>query len=155
MDKHLIPTTVDDVEYIAPRLREADRQECLAATGKEPLEVLKMSLLIGDMTLTLTATDGTRVGLLGVAKSPLPDAGVIWLCATDDIYQYQMTFLRRSIKVLPLLHDRYPVLHNAVDARNELHMKWLKWMGFTFINRHEEWGHGKLPFYEFVRIKNV
>lgn len=155
MDKHLIPTTVEDVEYIAPRLREADRQECIAATGKDPLEILKMSLLIGDITLTLTATDGTRVGLLGVAKSPLPDAGVIWLCATDDIYQYQMTFLRRSKKVLPKLLELYPVLHNAVDARNELHIKWLKWMGFTFIKRHEEWGAEKRPFYEFVRIRNV
>ena len=152
MDKHLIPTTVEDVEYIAPRLREADRQECTAATGKDPLEILKMSLLIGDITLTLTATDGTRVGLLGVAKSHLPDAGVIWLCATDDIYQYQMTFLRRSKKVLPKLLELYPVLHNAVDARNELHIKWLKWMGFTFIKRHEEWGAEKRPFYEFVRI---
>jgi hypothetical protein len=155
MDKYLVPTKLEDVEHIAPRLREADRRECLAATGKEPLDVLKMSLLIGDFTYTMTAPDGTKVGLFGVCKSPLEGAGVIWLCATDDIYQYQMTFLRRSKEFLENLLNDYVVLHNAVDARNTLHIKWLKWMGFTFIKKHEHWGYEQRPFYEFVRINNV
>ena len=40
----------------------------------------------------------------------------------------------------------------VVDARNELHIKWLKFMGFKFIQRHENFGVAKLPFYEFLRI---
>jgi hypothetical protein len=152
MDKYLTPTTVDDITYIAPRLRTADHQECLAATGREPLGVLMESLEIGAKTLTMRSPTGQRVGLLGVVQSPIPEAGAIWLCATDDIYQWQMTFLRQSKLVLPKLQANYLALYNYVDARNTVHLKWLKWMGFTFINKHEHFGVEQRLFYEFVRI---
>jgi hypothetical protein len=156
MDKLLTPTTVEDVEYIAPKLRTADKNECQAATGKEPLDVLLSSLEIGDLTLTLRTPQGERVGLCGVVASHLDNAGIIWMCATDDIYQHQMTFLRNSKAALAKLSQGYTVLFNCVDARNTVHMKWLDWMGFTFINKHETYGAESRPFYEFVRInKNV
>ena len=155
MDKLLTPTTVEDVDYIAPKLRQADRNECLAATGKAPLSVLYTSLMIGDMTLTMRSPDGERVGLCGVASSPIDDAGVVWMCATDDIYQHQTTFLRNSKKALQELSEDYLVLFNCVDARNTVHIKWLRWMGFTFINEHPNYGAEKRLFYEFVRINHV
>ena len=154
MDKLLTPTTVGDVEYIAPRLRQADRDECLASTGKEPLGILQQSLNLGDTTLTLRAPTGDRVGICGVVPSTaIPEAGVVWMVATDDIYQHQITFLRNSKRALQYLSEDYLVLYNCVDARNSVHIKWLKWMGFTFINKHENYGAEKRLFYEFVRIK--
>jgi hypothetical protein len=36
MNKYLTPTSVNDLDYIAPKLRQADKNECLAATGKAP-----------------------------------------------------------------------------------------------------------------------
>ena len=154
MDKLLTPTTVGDVEYIAPRLRQADRNECLASTGKEPLGILKQSLNLGDTTLTLRAPTGDRVGVCGVVPSTaIPEAGIVWMVATDDIYQHQITFLRNSKRALQYLSEDYLVLYNCVDARNSVHIKWLKWMGFTFINKHENYGAEKRLFYEFVRIK--
>ena len=39
-----------------------------------------------------------------------------------------------------------------MDARNDLHIKWLKWMKFTFINKVNEFGYEKKPFYEFIKI---
>lgn len=156
MDKLLTPTTVEDIDFVAPRLRKADYNECLASTGQKPRGVLLKGLDLGDITLTLRSPSGDRVGLCGVVSSPLENAGVIWMCATDDIYQHQMTFLRNSKAALAHLGEDYSVLFNCVDARNTVHMKWLDWMGFTFINKHEQYGAAKLPFYEFVRItKNV
>ena len=155
MDKILTPTTVEDIDYISPRLRQADKDECLAATGKEPLGILYQSLMIGDLTLTMRTPEGERVGLCGVAPSPLENAGVVWMCATDAIMKHQMAFLRRSKAALNYLSQDYGVLHNCVDARNEIHIKWLKWMGFTFINKHEKYGAEQRPFYEFVRITHV
>jgi hypothetical protein len=112
------------------------------------LEGLKM----GDKTLTMVAPTGIPVGLLGVGKSMIEGAGSIWLLATDDIEKYQITFLRHSKKVLKELQQDYLALHNYVDARNSLHIKWLKWMGFTFINKLDRFGVEQRPFYEFVRI---
>lgn len=151
--KYLTPTSVNDLDYIAPRLRQADRNECLAATGKEPLGILYQSLLLGDITLTMRTPEGKRVGLCGVAPSPFSDAGVVWMCATDAIMKHQMAFLRRSKAALDYLSADYDVLHNCVDARNTVHIKWLKWMGFSFINKHETYGVEQRPFYEFIRIR--
>ena len=154
MDKLLTLTTVEDVEYISPRLRQADRDECLASTGKEPLGILHQGLNLGDITLTLRAPNGDRVGVCGVVPSTaIPEAGVVWMVATDDIYQHQITFLRNSKRALQYLSEDYLVLYNCVDARNSLHIKWLQWMGFTFIKKHENYGAEQRPFYEFVRIK--
>ena len=152
-NKYLTPTTVDDVVYLAPRLRKADRSECLAATGREPIGVLMDGLRLGDVTLTMRSpTDGERVGIVGVVPSYIEGAGAIWLCATDNIHQHQISFLRKSKTFLPLLQRNYLALHNCVDARNTVHIKWLKWMGFTFIKKHEHWGVERRLFYEFVRI---
>ena len=152
-NKYLTPATVDYVVYVAPRLRKADRSECLAATGREPIGVLMDGLRLGDVTLTMRSPkDGQRVGIVGVVPSYVEGAGAIWLCATDDIYQHQISFLRKSKTFLPLLQRNYLALHNCVDARNTVHIKWLKWMGFTFIKKHEQWGVEKRLFYEFVRI---
>jgi hypothetical protein len=74
------------------------------------------------------------------------------MVATDELLEYQMKFLRRSRIYIELIQQEYPLLHNVVDARNELHIKWLKWMGFKFIQLHEEYGVEKRPFYEFIRI---
>jgi hypothetical protein len=50
---------------------------------------------------------------------------------------------------------RFPLLHNFTDARNVVHHRWLRWLGFNFIARHERYGAAGLPFLEFVRISNV
>ena len=155
MDKLLTPTVVEDVDFIAPRLRKADYNECLASTGQQPLGVLLNSLNLGDISLTLRAPNGDRVGLCGVVPSALKEAGVVWMVATDDIHQHQTTFLRNSKRALQNLSKDYLVLFNCVDARNSVHIKWLKWMGFTFINKHENYGAEKRLFYEFVRINHV
>ena len=156
MDKLLTPTTVEDIDYVSPRLRQADYNECLASTGQQPRGVLHRGLTLGDISLTLRAPNGDRVGLCGVVPCPaIPEAGVVWMVATDDIYQHQTTFLRNSKKALQKLSEDYLVLFNCVDARNSVHIQWLKWMGFTFINKHENYGAEKRLFYEFVRITNV
>jgi hypothetical protein len=36
-----------------------------------------------------------------------------------------------------------------------VHIRWLKWMGCTFIKRHSTYGVEQRPFLEFVRLKHV
>jgi hypothetical protein len=62
------------------------------------------------------------------------------------------TFLRKSKEQLQQLFSNYSVLFNVVDARNTVHIRWIKHMGFTFVAEHAEWGPEKRLFYEFVRI---
>ena len=131
---------MEDIDHLAPILREADKQECLATTGQMPLKVLHSALLYGDITLTMKTPKGERIGLCGVTPSPFDNAGVVWMCATDAIMKHQMAFLRRSKTALDYLGADYDLLHNCVDARNTVHIKWLKWMGFHFIKSTKRMG---------------
>ena len=43
---------------------------------------------------------------------------------------------------------------NYVDSRHHRAVKWLKWLGFSFI-REARMGPSDLPFYEFARLTCV
>ncbi len=83
--------------------------------------------------------------------------GAVWLLGSDALTQppLRRQFLVEGTVYLDTLHRFRPLLWNVVDERNTLHVRWLKWMGFTFINRHPYYGAEQRPFLEFVRLKHV
>ena len=72
----------------------------------------------------------------------------------DDL-QDQRTFLRQSKEVLRELHHQFILLFNEVDARNTVHIRWLRWMGFTFVRYRPNYGTEGRPFYEFCKVSHV
>ena len=52
------------------------------------------------------------------------------------------------------INNDYPLLLNYVHADNTVSKRWLKSLGFQFIDLIKEHGVGREPFYQFVRIKN-
>lgn len=143
-----------DVMLISPELREEDRAELTAASGMTPYFALERSF---------EGTPDCRVGLdehgrylcIGGVVPWTGGRGVIWLLATPAILDQRVTFLRHSKAWVERLQRQYPILCNCVDERNTVHIEWLKWLGFTFINRHPEYGAERIPFLEFVRIAPV
>lgn len=97
---------------------------------------------------------GYPMGMWGVIRES-ETSGRIWMLGCQsmlDDKRDKRTFLRQSKLELIKVLEQYPVLFNVVDARNEIHVRWLQWMGFTFIQKHPEWGPEGRLFYEFVRI---
>jgi hypothetical protein len=76
----------------------------------------------------------------------------VWLLASPGLVTIQREFMRQTRPVLDGFHASYPLLWNLVDARNEVHIRWLRYFGFTFLHLHPHVGPEGLPFYEFVRI---
>ena len=77
------------------------------------------------------------------------------MVATDELMSkrsYRIQLIREGRKWVDSLLKTYEVLYNYVYAENTSAIKWLKALGFTFINLHPEYGHLNKPFYEFVRI---
>jgi len=138
-------STFKDVEFIAPRLKFEDKREIEASSGDKPVHALMTGFFQSDVCLTLVGND-VPVGMFGVSKH-----GSIWLLVTEDIKKHKIKFIKESKKVIEFLLKKYGKLWNYVDARNELHIKWLKSCGFSFIRKVP---HGKynLPFYEFIKI---
>lgn len=151
MKPHYRPMTMDDVRYLAPRLRPEDEAEVIA-TGSNPMKALTDGYYLSAPVYTMVGADGIPFGAFGVVPISDDGAAAVWLLATPGIEKQKMSFARQSIEVTKRLNRQYPVLTNVVDARNELHIKWLKWLGFQAIQVHPRLGPMGLPFYEFVRI---
>jgi len=104
--------------------------------------------------MTMISRHGYEMGMWGVVPET-KTAGRIWMLGCQsmmDDSSDRRTFLRESKRELIKVHEQYPVLFNVVDARNKVHIRWLQWMGFTFIQKHPQWGPEGRLFYEFVRI---
>ncbi len=137
-------TELNDVRTLSEKLRSADLQEIAAATGEEPYWSLLRGFTDSVHCWTMLGNDSV-VGMFGVNK-----AGAIWMMCSDELSRFSVRFLRESLEMVDYLQEEYPVLWNWIDARNELHIRWLKWLGFQFTEL-EEHGVLKLPFWKFQR----
>jgi hypothetical protein len=150
---HFRLTSLEDIKYLALRLRYEDKQEIIASTGLKPYEALLKGYLENVIVFTIVNTKNKPVGIFGVNDCG-NGLGAIWLVATNDLSTVQISFLRQCREVVKVFNNKYKILWNFVDCRNSLHIKWLKWCGFKFINK-QKYGVLNKPFYEFIRINNV
>lgn len=145
------PHLPGDAAALVPRLRPEDVREIEAATGEEPLEAIERCSAASEPCFAITA--GARViAIFGVVPDG-PDKGVIWMVGSDEITQSPFTFARRSRAWVDRLHERYRVLWNLADARNKVHLRWIRWCGFTIQRRIDDHGFERRPFYEFSRTR--
>lgn len=139
-------STLDDMHYLAPRLRYEDKQEILSLVGLTPLNALLMSYKMSETCFTIFNPKQEPVAVFGVTSK-----GAIWLLASNDIITVQIPFLKECRNVVEFYNQKHPLLWNVVDCRNKLHIKWLEWCGFTFIAKRKL-GVLNKEFYEFVKI---
>ena len=154
----ITPPKEGDTESLAPRLRGDDKREIYALTGLQPELALRVCInsstdecycvrdLKTDEPLALfgTSPDGSDTSGLGM----------IWFLGTDDLFKKnKISFLRNSEFWVQKLFKKYDLLYNVVDARNTVHIRWLKWLKFKFIADIPEFGFEKRTFRQFYRRK--
>tara|TARA_R110002020_G_scaffold433917_1_gene644029 strand:+ start:319 stop:804 length:486 start_codon:yes stop_codon:yes gene_type:complete len=144
--------TIDDAFYLSSRLRKADLDEIEANSNREPTECLIEGLHTSQNCMVGVYND-TPFIMFG-ARKVTKNVGCVWALGSDDLLKAKVGFLRLSKSSLSLLHEDFPFLFNYVDARNTVHIRWIKWLGFKIINVHPKFGVAKIPFYEFVRLKS-
>ena len=126
----IVPARAAHVRSIARRMRQADRDEVAAASGKTPGEALMFSLRKSSLAWT-AIVDGRPEVMFGVGDlNILAGIGAPWLLGTDAVERHYRQFLRRSVGWRGQLLARYPVLRNFVDDRNTVSKRWLEWLGF-------------------------
>jgi hypothetical protein len=151
------PSAARDAIDMAPRLRVEDMAEIAAASGRPPVEALGEGFACSRPCFTVEY-NGRPAAMFGVVPSPdteFPRLGVVWLLGTDAVRVFGRPFLRHSREWLVRACEGYDVVGNFVDERNTAHVRWLKWLGFTFLKRHEHFGRLGLPFMEFVKIMDT
>lgn len=135
-------------EYdLAPRLRAEDLREIeLFSNGKDPVDVLREGAEQSVPSCTIIGNIGFVAGMFGAVPQ---ENGIarIWLLGSDELVQQPLSrqFLRECRKYLSAMETLYPALGNKIDARNTVHIKWLRWMGFTFIRQEPQ-------YLEFIKL---
>nr|DAL01398.1 MAG TPA: internal virion protein A [Caudoviricetes sp.] len=121
------------------RARQLDLLEVYYATGVSFNDSLLQSM--GDVKALID--DDENVYAIGGF-----DNHNVWMLCTDLVETNKILFLRSTKKVLQDVMKKEGYLKNYVWLGNDLHIKWLKWMGAEF----EEpiyYGYDGQPFKEF------
>lgn len=140
------PATVEDA--LALVLRQADREEVEALTGRDAREALVESV-VRSAAAWAGLANGELVCLFGVVPMSLVGVtGIPWLLGSDAVTRYGRPFLRRNRAYLREMLREFPVLRNVVDARNTVSIRWLEWLGFT-LGTPQPMGVCGLPFIPF------
>lgn len=135
---YVVPARHCHIRPIARNMRRADRDEIAAMSGKSPGAALAYSLRKSSRAWTIMAPDGRPIGMFGVGDvNILAGVGCPWLLGTDELPRHAIVFLRNCPYWLGQLFRGYDVLRNFVDERNTLSMRWLKWLGFKFLDQVE------------------
>jgi hypothetical protein len=145
-----------DAYALAGDMRPEDQAEIRAMSGQDAINALLHGVRFSDVPLAIQDDDGSTIGLFGVVTTQQhPRVGAVWLLASPKLLKYSRRLARESRRWVETLQAQYDVLFNLVDERNTVHIRWIQWCGFTFVNRHPALGAEQRPFLEFVRIKHV
>ena len=150
MKPFLKVATLEEVHYLSTRLRQEDIDECKAHSNSKPLDALTIGVQNSHLPFAVYNNKHNPVFIVGVIPQG-KNLGMIWLLSSPEINNMPLTFLRHCKKVLECYNQTFPVLYNYIDARNTLHLKWLKWLGFQFIKVHQNFGYEQIKFIEFIR----
>ena len=145
--------TREDLISIAPRLRQADKDETIATTGLPPEAVLPMAPLEGTCVAGPREMNTPEMVLGTYPIIGSDNAGSVWMLSTDVLFDYAPRFAAASPVTVEAMHDGYDLLTNFIDERNTRHIIWLKWLGFRMIRRIDKFGPHSLPFLEFASYK--
>lgn len=112
-------------------MRPADKREIMLLSGQEPNEALTECFELSDVCRTLSYKN---TPLIMYGTTP---AGIVWGLGSTAIDDHTFGFLRVSREEVAVLQGDKPQLYNLVHADNELHLKWVKYVGFEIFDAVE------------------
>lgn len=145
-----------DIAVVAANMRKADVAEIKAGSGETPATALLYCFMASGPCMTICRKDGTPVAMWGAVPAG-NGVGRVWLLGTDQLVLnkgIRVQFLRHAKACMREVLSGYRVLCNCVDARNKVHIRWIRWMGFTFVAQHPNYGAEGRLFLEFCQVNS-
>ena len=140
--------TVKDAFKVVNNLRDEDRAE-MEGIGHSCL-TLPFGVLVSEHAVYFFSKEGKPAGLAGIFREE-NNVGQIWMLCTPVIHDAPITFVREAKKWLEHIQGEYTLLWNIADARNQVHHKLLKHLGFKAL-RKVAVGPNHLPYYEIIKL---
>lgn len=142
----IVPARASHLRRLAAVMRQADRDEVMASSGRDPLSALAASYRRSTVCM-VALVDGQPEVIFGAGDlNILTATGAPWLLGSNAVVTHKRDFLRLSVVWRDQLLQRYSVLRNVVDCRNSLSIRWLRWLGFGFSEPFRHRGHDFMLF---------
>lgn len=147
-----------DALDLAPRLRKEDREEIHHGSGLEPEVALRYALAVSNIAHAVI-WKGEVIALFGIVGEldwgEGPGKGSPWMMASDELKDIRKSFLRHCKKYVQDWLKVHGELEGYVWAENEVHIQWLRWLGFQF-DEPAPYGINDQPFLRFfMKDENV
>ncbi|MCG7628392.1 hypothetical protein MHM88_11290 [Epibacterium sp. MM17-32] len=146
------PTIPEDIMKFAPTVREADKREVQSISGLSVLEALSVGLFHSSDCMTGIGKSGGIVTIAGVVRHG--DRGAVWMISSPEISKNKRELLTEGHKWLGAMQRKYGDLTNVVDARNTLHQRLIRHLGFELGDQIENYGVEQIPVIPFKRKQN-
>jgi hypothetical protein len=144
--------TPEDAVSLAKRLRKADLKEISAVGRTSPEESLMVGVLSPDSCYVAVDENDVPHIIFGTHPSDDHFLGYVWMMASEQITEHWVQILRETRPWIDTIRNHYRVLANAVHADNTVHIRWLRWAGFTFLKEYTFNGN---RFYEFAKLTDI
>jgi hypothetical protein len=149
-------STPADAFDLSFKLRQLDKFE-VAAMGHSPLDVLIAPFRYtrkGVNTYSVFYNDSV-IAMFGVISTPQNiKHGVVWMLASDELNDHWLYFTKRTKNWVNYFLADYDYVHNYVSLEQEINIKWLKWLGFSF-KKEEMLVKGTKVLYFYRKIQGV
>lgn len=119
---------------IAPYLRQQDIHEIHASCDWPVDAAIAYSISHSEKGYA-AYLNGKLCAVFGVHN------GTIWLVGTEEVARHPIAFFRHSRKIFNKLKEGYSLLENFVHVSNTLSLQWLRWLGFTIEQPHNNFHH--------------
>lgn len=134
----VLASVLEDAVSISKELRPADQKEIIATRGYPAfLDAMVDGFYASKQPLTLHV-NGKPSAMFGIVPCNEEKTCRIWLLATSEIEEVPMYFLRNSKYWFNKITEGYDFIFNLAHRDNELHLKWLRWMGFDISDPTDE-----------------
>lgn len=123
--------TVRDALNVVANIRPEDKQE-IEGLGHNPLALVWCVENSSDAVAFFTE-GGAIGGVAGIVPDPRPGIGQVWMICTPSLEKNPHTFVRQARKWLAGVGKDYQMLWNQMDARNDVHHKLVRLLGFKML----------------------
>ena len=130
-------------------MRQEDKDEIWHLARLTPHEALEASYHFCSYNMTVLLDN--KVALIFGVGGEKGRVGIPWMLAPPLLQKVRKPFLREAKSFLDEMSEGYPVLHNMAWSKNTEHIRWLKWMGFTFLPAAPMGPDGEL-YIEFYKV---
>lgn len=149
MRGEIVRATPSHAIAMAPNVRAIEMREVMDSVGLN-VEAALLSELDRSESAWSWIVDGEVACMFGIMRghSLMDFAAYPWFLSTPLVEKHRMAFARACRHLLPELLRRHARLAGMVDARHEMSVRWLKWLGAK-LDDPQPWGIAGAPFHHF------